>query len=262
MIVNIFVAFVLQILFLFGPILLFGFLIALCNRRFYANFGSKSRAVCYVTGCIGTPLHELSHALFCLIFGHKIVEIKLFRIGAEDGTLGYVKHTYNRKNFYQRMGNFFIGIAPIVVISAVLFLLAWLLMPSMTEEMTSSISGISISKGIGASFYNLFHAVGTFFAYATSWQWWVFVGLGMFLALHMTLSGADIRGALSGLIFVLLSFLFVDIILGLIHGTALDIFTQCVMSAASYLICFLSVAFLIVLLALFLSFLYSKLRKK
>ena len=261
MVVDILIAYLSQILLLFGPILLFGYLIALCNRRFYANFGNHSMIVCYVTGCIGTPIHELSHALFCLIFGHKIVEIKLFQIGAEDGTLGYVNHTYNRKNIYQRMGNFFIGIAPIVVISAVLFLLAWLLMPSMVTGMATTIRGISTSEGVGTLLSKLFHAVGTFFSYAVTWQWWVFIGLGMFLALHMTLSGADIKGALSGLLFVLLLFLLIDFILGLISGTILDVFTQWVMSVSGYLICFLSVSFLIVLLALFLSFLFLALRR-
>ena len=259
MIVDILIAYLSQILLLFGPILLFGYLIALCNRRFYANFGNHSMIVCYVTGCIGTPIHELSHALFCLVFGHKIVEIKLFQIGAEDGTLGYVNHSYNRKNLYQRMGNFFIGIAPIVVISAVLFLIAWLLMPSMIAEMTACIRGFSTSAGVGTLLSKLFHAIEAFFTYAVTWQWWVFIGLGMFLALHMTLSGPDIKGALSGLAFVLLLFLLADIILGLVSGAILDIFTQWILSASGYLICFLSVSFLIVLIALLLSFLFSAL---
>lgn len=258
---EILTAYLSQILLLFGPILLFGYLIAICNRRFYANFGNQSKLVCYVTGFIGTPIHELSHALFCLLFGHRIDEIRLFRIGAEDGTLGYVDHSYNRRNLYQRMGNFFIGIAPIVVISAILFLLAWLLMPAMVAEMTATIQGISLSEGVGTLLSKLFHAVGIFFTYAVTWQWWAFLGIGMFLALHMTLSGADIKGALSGLLFVLLLFLLIDVVLGLISGTILDVFTQWIMSASGYLICFLSVSFLIVLLALLLSFLLSALHR-
>ena len=64
--------------FTLGLVFLFGKVIALCNGAFYRNFGSKGRAVCYATGFIGTPVHEASHALMCLIFGHKIVEIKFF----------------------------------------------------------------------------------------------------------------------------------------------------------------------------------------
>lgn len=254
MLVDILIAFILQIFLLFGSVFLFGYLIALCNRRFYANFGSRSRVVCYITGCIGTPLHELSHALFCLIFGHKIVEIKLFQIGAEDGTLGYVSHTFNRKNIYQRMGNFFIGIAPIVVISAVLFLLAWLLMPAMVTQMIALIQNISVSESVGSIFKSLLKEIGVFFSYVLSWQWWLFIFVGAFFALHMTLSGADIKGAFSGLIFVLLLFMLIDVILALVDIEALNTFTQFVLGVASYLICFLSIAMFIVLIALGLSF--------
>ena len=119
MVAQIALSFVLQVVFTVGLIFLFGWLISLCNRRFYANFGKFGRAVCYITGIVGTPVHELSHAFFCVLFGHHITEMRLFRI-SDDGTLGYVNHSYDRKNLYQQTGNFFIGVAPIVVISALL----------------------------------------------------------------------------------------------------------------------------------------------
>ena len=110
----------LQLVVIFGLIFIFGFTIAAINKRFYYNLGDKSHIVCIATGFIGTPIHELSHALMCIIFGHKINEIKLFTPSCSDGLLGYVNHSYNSKNFYQRMGNFFIGIAPIVFGSCLL----------------------------------------------------------------------------------------------------------------------------------------------
>ena len=82
MIGDILLSFLLQIAFTVGIIVLFGFLIALCNKKFYANFGSRALRVCYITGAIGTPLHESAHALMCLLFGHKIVEIKFFQINS------------------------------------------------------------------------------------------------------------------------------------------------------------------------------------
>ena len=45
-------------------------------------------------GWLGTIIHELGHALFCIIFRHKITEMKLFDPDPETGTLGYVQHTY------------------------------------------------------------------------------------------------------------------------------------------------------------------------
>ncbi|MGN0822658.1 MAG: metalloprotease family protein, partial [Candidatus Gallimonas sp.] len=181
-----------QILFTVGAIVSFGFLIAACNRRFYANFGSRSRTVCYVTGFLGTPVHECSHALFCLLFGHKITEIKLFQTNAEDGTLGYVHHSYNRKNLYQRAGNFFIGIAPVLVISALLFLLYDLLLPEATSEIVALFGGLGLSENAFGFFKGVFRAIGIFFSDVGSWQFWIFLLVGAFPALHMTLSKADV----------------------------------------------------------------------
>lgn len=249
---QIIITFLLQIVSTVGVVFLFGWLIALCNKRFYANFGSLSSAVCYATGFFGTPVHELSHALFCLIFGHKIAEIKLFQI-SDDGTLGYVNHTYNKRNIYQRIGNFFIGIAPIIVISAILYLAAYLLLPSFTAEITgfvnsvSSKSFISVISGIG-------EIIASFFSLAVTWQWWVFLIVGILLSLHMTLSGADIKGALSGLVFVLAIFLIVDVVLALIGNGLLSEFTSGVLSVASYLICFLTMALVVSLIALSVSY--------
>ena len=111
-VVELIVNFALQMLFTLGFIFLFGKVIALCNARFYQNFGSRGQAVCIATGFIGTPVHEASHALMCLIFGHKITEIKFFQPNSSDGTLGYVSHSYNPKNLYQKVGNLFFDLAP------------------------------------------------------------------------------------------------------------------------------------------------------
>jgi hypothetical protein len=43
--------------------------------------------------------------------------------------LGYVFHSYNRKSIYQTVGNFFIGIAPIISGTAALFLGLYFLLP-------------------------------------------------------------------------------------------------------------------------------------
>lgn len=256
-IVDILLSFILQVTSTVGAIFLFGFLIALCNRWFYSNFGSKSSFVCYVTGFIGTPVHELSHALFCLIFGHKITEIKLFQINSDDGTLGYVNHSYNPKNAYQRTGNFFIGVAPIIVISALLFLFAYLVMPTTLSTITMLVKGISFSNGAGNFFNSIYLILDAFFSAATTWQWWIFVIIGMFFALHMTLSKADIKGALSGLLIILAVFLVVDIILGLIGSSVLSSFNGIVFSFSALLDMILLLSLIISIVACIISFIYK-----
>ena len=70
---------------------------------------------------LGTPIHELGHALFCVIFRHRITKIEFFKPDPVSGTLGYVEHKWNRHNLWQVLGNFFIGVGPVILGCAVLF---------------------------------------------------------------------------------------------------------------------------------------------
>lgn len=259
MFTQIAICFLLQIVFTVGIILLFGLLIALCNRKFYKNFGKYGRAVCYITGFIGTPVHELSHAAMCIIFGHRIRAIKLFSISPSDGTLGYVSHSYNRRNIYQSIGNFFIGVAPIIVISAILYGLACWLLPDFAAGL-ETFSYTEYNQPAN-SLANMWRVTANFFASSASWQWWVFLLFGIFLALHMTLSPADIRGAKSGIIFLLAILFISDLIIGYINSSALNIFTSFIMSAGTSLLCFMMISLIISLLAVGISYIFRLLRK-
>lgn len=253
--------FILQNVFTIGLIMLFGFLIALCNKKFYANFGNYGRMVCYITGAVGTPIHECSHALFCLIFGHKIKSIKLFQINSADGTLGYVNHSYNPKNFYHKIGNFFIGVAPIIVISALLYLLAYLLLPEWLEELSFNLGKDESFANFGNELLQVFSAIPLFFLYAVTWEWWVFVIFGMFLSLHMTLSRADIKGALSGILLLIGAILIVDIVLGIVSSVFLNGFTKVALSIGSYLLCILLLALIISAVSVLISFIFRRIKR-
>ena len=132
----------------------------------------------YLT-CHGVMVHEIGHALFCVIFRHKIVEMKLFS-PEEDGTLGYVNHSYNPNSFYQRIGNFFIGTGPIWFGIVVLCFVSWMLLPN---EMN----------------------IGNFFsaAFWGRWQSYIWLYLALTIASHITLSPPDLKGAADGGITIL-----------------------------------------------------------
>ena len=100
-------------------------------------------------------------------------------------------------------------------------------------------------------------AIGAFFSLIATWQWWVFLLVGIFLSLHMTLSGADIKSAISGLIFVLLLLFIADIILNWMGLEFLEYFTSVVLKGAGYLLCFLTMAFFISVIALITSWIYK-----
>ena len=212
-----------------GAIYLCGFIIALLNKGFYRNFGSSALTVCYITGFIGTPVHECSHALMCLIFGHKITDMKLFQVGAHDGTLGYVEHSYNQRNWYHRIGNFFIGVAPVTVISTLLFFLSNWLTPGMMGSFVSVNFQGNFFGGIG----QIFTILGV---YAVTWQFWVYLLLAIFLSLHMTMSGPDIKGSLAGMVSLLVPLLLIDIVLGLVDASLLVGLTNGIWSLAWYMI--------------------------
>ncbi len=204
-----------------GSIIVVGVVIAVINKLFYRLVGSNSYKVCIATGFIGTPIHELGHALMCVIFGHKVVEIKLFDPSPDDGAIGYVKHTYNKKNFYQRMGNFFIGVGPIILGSAVLVGLLRLLLPA-TFDNTLGVFNSLDAVSLKLMMITMEHSIINFFrglfsiSSLSSWQFWVYFLLASAISLHMKLSGPDIKHGLSGLFFCLLICFSVPFIIGLI----------------------------------------------
>lgn len=80
-----------------------------------------AKATYYIGAVIGTPIHELSHAIACIIFKHKIEDFCFFTV-KNKGHLGYIKHSYNSKSIYQLTGCFFIALAPLITAMTAIFL--------------------------------------------------------------------------------------------------------------------------------------------
>ena len=125
----------------------------------------------------GVVVHELSHAAACIIFRHSIAEMCLFS-PRDDGTLGYVIHTYDPSCTYQRIGNFFIGVAPIIGGVSTLSILSSLLLPDNIAE-------------------NFFVMLSSkwFWSRCQTWLWFY---ASICVASHVTLSEEDLHGAADG----------------------------------------------------------------
>ena len=251
MIGDIIGSFLQQMLLSVGVIVLFGLLIALCRRAFCHVVGSDSSKIVIATGIIGTPIHELSHALACLLFGHRITEMKLYAPNSEEGTLGYVSHTYNPKNLYHQVGNFFIGVAPILGGSAVLYLLMALLVPDVFRDVTGELefAGFITVDPLAPSTYGDFFALFVavlreilWFGNFTDWRFWIFLVLALAVAIHMEVSTADIKGGARGFAYIAVLCLAVDLLLGLVFPSALEAFTGFLLSAAAYIAGFLGIS--------------------
>jgi hypothetical protein len=202
-------------------------------------------------GWLGIGVHELGHALFCIIFGHKITEMKLFGQNSETGTPGYVKHTYNRKNIYQMTGNFFIGIGPIFLgTAAISLLLYWLfgLNPfNATSYFNFEFSQLNSGESLRALFQSTWNSSGHLFLeifsrqHLYSWQLYVFIYMVFAIGSSMILSPSDIKSALFGLaVIVVLIF-----ILNLATAWAGNFISTAVIRMAAYYVLFYVVVLVI-----------------
>ena len=175
------------------------------QRRLSRRFGWNS---VLVTGWLGTPIHELSHALMCYTFRHKIDEMALFKPDEQSGRLGYVRHSYQKGNRVQELGNLFIGIAPLMGGTLVLTVLLFLFYPDFAGKM---FRGEMIAEE--TSWVGQFVEIGK----ATLWQFssfenlgtvrfWVFLYLVLCVASHMAPSRSDYEGAGKPALWVALGF--------------------------------------------------------
>ena len=194
-----------QILYLLGPLFLIGFALHFVSefrsRAFAASIGSKAEL--FLTGWIGIPVHEMGHAVFCIIFRHKITEAKFFS-PEEDGTMGYVRHEYNPKSTYQKIGNFFIGIAPMLFGTLVIYVLFRILL-FQSQEL----------NGSGEFLKNFLYSLTNDGSFG-SWRFWVFIYLSFGIASHMKLSTQDFKGAIGGLITLLCLIFLINLIANII----------------------------------------------
>lgn len=187
----------------------------LMQGRLARSFGWR---VVLVTGWLGTPIHEFSHAVACWIFGHRIDEIRLFDPDLEEGRLGYVRHSYHRGNLYQEIGNVFIGTAPLIGGSLVLLLLTWLFYPSAIQSALKSSREIefqAISDSVGQILKVATTSLGAILKAENllSPRFWVFAYFVLCVGSHMAPSRMDYAGSLRGglLLLALLAILSIGI---------------------------------------------------
>ena len=228
--VEVLIATVSQMLILFGPLLVVGLLIAyfekLSNKMLMSIFSFK--AVIYSTGWLGTPIHETGHALFCLIFRHKVHEFVPFKPEKDESggyVLGYVKHSDNG-TIYNKIGYLFIGAGPIILGSTIIALLIRFLLPAgdgffFDLDSVASSAELTIGGYLDMFVETVKLTIRTIFwdngwSTFSTWQFWVFFVAASCISLHMSLSPPDLKSAWTGagiiaLILLVLNIVFVFI---------------------------------------------------
>ncbi|MEZ8733733.1 hypothetical protein [Vibrio sp. 10N.239.312.D08] len=122
--------------------------------RFFTNkadilmFKRGHSSLVIALGSIGTPIHEIGHAITAVLFGHKVLKVELFN-PKPNGQLGVVHHSYDPSKFYHRIGCFFIGIAPIFSGLIACWVLTSVLWPEFSvDELVMSVSRIIQQDGL------------------------------------------------------------------------------------------------------------------
>jgi hypothetical protein len=211
-------------------------------------------------GAIGTAVHEAGHACFCVMFGHRIVAIRLFESEPADGRWGYVRHSYNPRNLYHQAGNFFIGIGPILLgavilsgfaryqfgaeatdLTSVLIPHAW--------DLSSPVNAVETAHDAMAQLLALLSWTSLVDGLA-DWRFYVFAYLAFSVGSAVSLSPKDIRTAsrgfaiISGMLFV------ANLISVLLIGSSLSRFIALLTSYHSAFYAMMAVALALNLLML------------
>lgn len=192
----------LTILVSFSPLIVY-FLVSISLQKiaynnFYSCIGYKGVVA---TGIIGTTLHELSHYIFCKIFGHRVTDMSFYRPSSVDSTLGYVAFTYKKTSIYQVIGLFWVGYAPFICGVFYLWGLTYLLL-----DLNLFAYGFNVSGSVGFSgvVYQVLEQVLlglealAWSVYYGGWLGVVWSLTTISILLHMMPSVPDIKGSWSG----------------------------------------------------------------
>ena len=180
-------------------------LIAWVARKLFMYFvGDSAKLVLYASSVVGTPVHELGHALMCILFAHRITDMKLLLPPRRrSNTLGYVQHSYNRKNPWAVFGNLFISFGPIFSGLGVMILVLTLCFPAQWNAYLDS-SRLAVESGtnIQTALAGVFSLLLSLFDGMKVNVLRTALGLIIILSVsqHITLSLADLRGCTTALL--------------------------------------------------------------
>ena len=185
---------------LLGPLALYSVILYFISRfikhGLYATLGWRG---VLLFAWIGTPVHELSHALAALAGRHQIDRISLFSPNKRTRTLGEVVHRYDTRSLYQRTaGLIMVAFAPFVGGSAVLALLTYFALPVLYRH-GMQFTGMPLFDAgawITGVVSNMYATLRDTLATAPWSSWWLYPYLFavMSIGAHLVPSRDDMRG--------------------------------------------------------------------
>ncbi|MBJ8028807.1 hypothetical protein [Bacillus cereus group sp. N21] len=264
---HIFITSLIQLFSLIGIIILVGFLLgyleSLTRTYWTRAFGRRGFLL---SAWIGVPIHELGHAIMCIVFRHQIVSIQLFPTNTSNGYLGYVRHQYNQRSIYQRIGNFFIGIAPIFSGMITLVISMYYFVPQSYSLFINALKTNAQAASINIdTLQNIFLSsmllLKSLFTVSNLFNplFWLFLFIAICISTHIALSKPDIEGSLDGIITMFILLFLFNSIAKLFHYDSNQLIGN-VVKYNTYLLAFSSIAILFSCIAVFISFICSKIK--
>lgn len=188
------------------PVIAFGLAIYGAQRLFCTFVTPDTgRPLVLAASVLSVPVREAGQALACLLFAHRIEDIRFFDPNATDGEYGYVDHSYNPRNPLAVIGNFFFAIGPVIL---GLFAILVVLLACFHGAFASYAAALGALEESGAGFGEYFStATGFFVSMLRDGSTGVLAKLIgcvflLLLAFSVLLSPTDLRDAFGGLLVI------------------------------------------------------------
>ena len=136
-----------------GPSLIFAVALSFCRALFVLLAGEEHRRFLLVALAPSTPLRELGHALFAVLFFHRVTEARFLDLHDPDGELGYVEHSYNPRNPVAVLGNFFYAVGPIVIGLFAVYSVYWICFGRVMVDFRAELAAIAEAGGGFADYF-------------------------------------------------------------------------------------------------------------
>ena len=170
-------------------------------------------------GWFGTAVHETGHLIFARAFGHKVLAFRPFAPDLKRGRLGNVD-IQDDGNLLQYISLFFLGIAPILFGTLLIFLALYFLFHDQMPEIVRSVA--AESEDTASLLRNILMASFAFIGFLFSpehlldWRLYLFLYIAFAIGSSIHLSSTDISVSKMGcLTFTVILFMFNLILLPL-----------------------------------------------
>ena len=200
-----FVPYFLQILLLLTvPPLLFGVVASFCHGAFFSLVGyGRCRGVALLFHLLITPMREFAHLVACILTMHHVADFRLLNLYDPDGEIGFVEHSYSRRNPLALFGNFLFAVLPAALGLFLVFVVVLCCFGSSFGEFSSALSAMGESGASFGEYAGLaFGFVASMFRDATSGVFLKILGavLLLILSIGTFISLQDLADSISGIV--------------------------------------------------------------